>query len=102
MEVTFDIKEIAEAIATKVKLVTGVGCEAFASETGAVVVYRYTNIIARVTPLFGSIYVAPVGGAFHGGPVEISEEAHTVNDLREIGAAIDEAIMRVTSAAVEL
>ena len=102
MEVKINIKEIAEAIATEVEQVTGVDCEAFANETGAVVVYRCTKLIARITPLFGAVYVAPVGGVFDDEPVEMPIEARTVNGLKEIAAALDEANIRVISAAAKL
>lgn len=101
MEVTFESNEIAEAIAMKVEQVTGLDCEAYDNKTGSVVVYNSKRVIARITPLFSVIYVAPVGGLFDGEIVEIPTEARTVNDLREIAAAMDEANIRAISAAVK-
>lgn len=100
MEVKINSKEIAAAIATKVEQVTGLDCETFANDTSAVIVLNHTKVIARITPLFSAVDVAPVGGAFDGEPVEIPTEARTVNGVKEIAAAMDEANMRVTSAAV--
>lgn len=100
MEVKINSKEIAEAIATKVEQVTGLDCEAYANQAGSVVVYNHTRVIARITPLFSAVDVVPVGGVFDGELVEIPTEARTFYGLKEIAAMMDEANMRVTSAAV--
>ena len=101
MEVTFKSKEVAEAIASKVEAVTGRDCEAYDSQMGSVVIYDRTTVIARLTPQLAVIDVEPVGGLFDGEIVEIPTEARTVNDLREIAAALDEANMRAISSAVK-
>lgn len=100
MEVKINSKEVAEAIAAKVEQVTGLDCEAFANETGSVVVYNHTKVIAQITPLFSVMDVTPVGGVFDGETVCIPLEAETIYGLRELTETYDEAAMRVTSAAV--
>lgn len=101
MEVKINSEEIAEAIATKVEQVTGLDCEAFANQIGSIVVYNRTQVIARITTLFNAVDVVPVGGAFDGEPVEIPTEARTFYGLKEIAAIMDEANVRVISAAVK-
>lgn len=100
MEVKINSKEIAEAIAVKVEQVTGLACEAFTNQNGAIVLYNHTQVIARITPLLGVVDVTPVGGVFDGEPVTIPTEASTFYGLKEIAAMMDEANMRATSAAV--
>ena len=101
MEVTIKSNEIAEAIAMKVEEVTGRDCEAYDNKTGSVVIYNRTTVIARLTTMFAVIDVEPVGGLFDGEIVEIPTEARTVNGLREIAVALDEANVRAISAAVK-
>lgn len=100
MEVKLNSKEVAEAIAEKVEQVTGMDCEAFANETGSVIVYNHTKVIAQITPLFSVMDVVPVGGVFDGETVCIPLKAETIYGLREFTETYDEAAMRVTSAAV--
>ena len=101
MEVKINSKEIAEAIAAKVEQVTGHDCEAFTNETGSVVVYHRTQVIAQITPLFSVMDVTPVGGLFDGETVCIPLKAETICGLRELTTTYDEAAMRVISAAVK-
>ena len=100
MHITINSKEVAEAIATKVEQVTGMNCEAFTNETGSVVVYDSTKVIAQITPLFSVMDVVPVGGVFDGETVCIPLEAETIDGFMEFVKTYDEAAMRVTSAAV--
>lgn len=100
MEVKTNSKEVAEAIATKVEQVTGLDCEAFANETGSVVIYDHTQVIARITPLFDVMDVTPVGGLFDGETVCIPLKAETIHGVKELAETYDEATMRVMSAAV--
>ena len=102
MEVKINSKEIAEAIAAKVEQVTGLDCEVFAYQDGAVIVHDHTKVIALIAPmLFGVVDVTPVGGVFEGESVEIPTKARTVNGIQEIAHAMDEANVRVISAAVK-
>lgn len=101
MEVKINSKEIAEAIAEKVEQVTGHDCEAFTNETGAVVVYNRTQVIAQITPLFDVMDVEPVGGLFNGKTVCIPLRAKTIYGIKELANTYDEAAMRVISAAVK-
>lgn len=99
MEVKIESKEIAGAITAMVEQCTGLDCEVFANQIGSVVVYNRTQVVARITSLFDEVDVEPVGGVFSGEIVEIPIRAKTVDELREIATALDEAGMRVTSAA---
>ena len=101
MEVKINSKEIAEAIAAKVEQVTGLDCEAFSNETGSVVVYNRTQVIAQITPLFNVTDVTPFGGLFDGETVCIPLEAETIYGIKELTETYDEAAMRVISAAVK-
>lgn len=100
MEIKINSKEIAEAIATKVEQVTGLDCEAYTNQTGSIVVYNHTRVIARITPIINVVDVVPVGGVFDGETVCIPLKAETIYGLRELTETYDEAAMRVTSAAV--
>lgn len=100
MEVKINSKEVAEAIAAKVEQVTGHDCEAFANETGSVVVYHHTQVIAQITPLFSVMDVEPVGGLFDGETVCIPLEAETIGGIREIVNTMDRATSHVLNAAM--
>lgn len=100
MNIEFTSKEIAEAIAERIKEVTGERCEAFSNATGSVITLHDT-MIARITPLFSIMNVVPLDGPFRREITEIPLEAKTVNELREIAHAIDEAISHVLSAAAD-
>lgn len=100
MEVTINSREVAEAIAAQVGQTTGIDCEAFANESGSVVVFDGTTVIARVAQLFSVVDVSPIGGLFDGEIVSIPTEARTVNSIREIGAALDRAAAHVLNAAM--
>ena len=99
MEVTFTSKEVADAIATRIDQATGMDCETFSNQIGSVLVLHGTTVIARITPLPSVIDVGPVGGTFNGEVTEIQRETRTVNGLREIARALDEAMAHVLSAA---
>ena len=101
MEVSLTSKEVAETIAAQVEQSTGLDCEAFTGETGAVVVLHRTAVIAQVTPLFSVMYVTPVGGPFDGESAEVPLEVKTVDGLREMARSIDEAASHVLSAAMD-
>lgn len=101
MEVSLTDKEVAETIATQVEQSTGLDCEAFTSETSAVVVLHRTTVIAQVTPLFSVMYVTPIGGLFDGESTEVPLEAETVDGLREMARSIDEAASHVLNAAMD-
>ena len=101
MEVKINSQEIAEAIAAKVEQVTGLDCEAYTNQVGAIIVHNLTQVIARVTPLISTVEVTPIGGTFDGEPIAIPAEARTINGLKEIADAMDDANMRAISAAVK-
>lgn len=79
---------------------TGTDCEAFSNDVGSVVIYNHTELIARITPLFSGVDVAPLRGPFVGHITEVPYNAWTLNDLREIGHAMDEATSHVLNAAL--
>lgn len=99
MNIEFTSKEVAKAIAKNIEEATGEYCEAFSNATGSIITLHDT-MIARITPLFGAMDVAPLDGPFRCEITEIPLEAKTVNELREIAHAIDEAASHVLSAAV--
>lgn len=99
MHIEFTSKEIAEAIAEEIEEATGECCEASSNATGSVVTLHDT-MIARITPLFSVMDVAPLEGPFRCEITEIPLGAETVNGLREIGHAIDKAALHVLAAAV--
>ena len=101
MEVSLKSKEIADTIASRVEQATGLDCEAFANDTGSVIVFRTGAVIARITPLFSVMDVTPVGGSFDGEDVEVPLEARTVDGLRKMVRSIDEAAAHVLSAAMD-
>lgn len=100
MEVKINSKEVAEAIAAKVEQIAPFDCEAYANETGSVVVYDHTQVIAQITPLFSVMNVEPVGGLFDGETVRIPLEAETIGGIREIVNTIDKATSHVLNAAM--
>ena len=101
MQVKINSKGIAQAMAAKVKQVTGLDCEAYTNQVGSIVVYNLTQVIALVTPLISTIEVTPVGGVFDGKPVAIPAGARTVDGLKEIADAMDDANVRAISAAIK-
>ena len=102
MNVTINTKEVAEAIAMQVAQSTGFDCEAFTNDTGAVIVYRSRTVIARITELFHIIDVAASSSPSNVNDTEIPTETRTIDGLREIARALDEAIVNVTRAATDL
>lgn len=99
MHIELTGEEVAKVIAEQIEEATGEFCEASSNATGPVITQRDT-MIARITPLFNVMDVAPFDGPFRGEITEIQLEAETVNGLREIGHAIDEAASHVLAAAV--
>lgn len=92
-------REVAETIAAHVAQTTGTHCETFTNNVAAVILH-HTQVIARITPLFSVIAVAPIGGTFAGEVTEIPLEARTIDGVREIANALDEATSHVLSAAM--
>ena len=99
MEVTITSKEVAEAIAAHVAQTTGTHCETFTNDVAAVILH-HAQVIARITPLFSVIAVAPIGGTFAEEITEIPLEARTIDGIREIAQALDKATSHVISAAM--
>lgn len=100
-EVKLTGKEVADTIAAQVEQATGLDCEAYANEAGAVVVFRHTTVIARISPLFDIMDGTPVGGTFDGENVEVPLEVRTVDGLRQMARSIDEAASHALSAAMD-
>ena len=100
MNITIKSKDVTELIVAEVECATGKDCEVFTNETGSVVIYDHTEAIARVTPLFDVIDVAPLRGSFVGEITDIPFEAETVGGLREIAHALDKATSHVLNAAL--
>lgn len=99
MNIEITSKDVAEAIAKQVEEATGEYCDAFSNATGSVIAMHDT-MIARITPLFSVMDVAPFDGPFRCETTEIPLEARSVDGLREIAHAIDEATSHVLAAAV--
>ena len=99
MQIEITSKDVAKAIAQQIEQATGEDCEAFSSSTGSVVIL-HTTMIARITPPFSVMDVAPTDGPFRGEITEIPLEARSVSELMEMAHAIDEAALHVTAAAV--
>lgn len=100
MHITITGEEVAKTIAAGVEQTTGKTCEAFTNETGSVVVCDRNTVIARVTPLFSVIDVAPLCGPFVCDITEVPFDAWNIDDIREIANALDTAISHVTNAAL--
>lgn len=99
MNIQITSEEVAKAIAQQVSQAIGEDCEAFSNSVGSVVIL-HTTMIARITPLFSVMYVAPTDGPVRGEITEVPLEARSVSELREIAHAIDEAASHATAAAV--
>lgn len=99
MNIQITSKDVAKAIAQQVEQAISENCEAFSSSVGSVVILR-TTMIARITPLFSAMDVAPTDGPFRGEITEVPLEARSVSELMEIAHAIDEAALHATAAAV--
>ena len=100
MELTIKSKEVAEAIAVNVEQATSKDCEAFTNEVCSVVVYKQTQVIARITSMFSVLDVEPIGGLFSGEVIEIPREARTLSGIQEIAHDMDKAISHVLNAAI--
>lgn len=98
MEVKIESNEVAEAIAARVEGMTGKGCEVFTNAIGESVICHLTTVIARITPVYGCVYVMPFGGTFDGEIVSVPLEAETLGGLREIPNALDRATSYVINA----
>lgn len=68
---------------------TGMACEAFPNETGSAVIHDHTAAIARATPLFPVIDVAP-----------LAEIPLAVRTMQEAAHAPDTATSHVPNAAL--
>lgn len=99
MQIEITSKDVAKAIAQQIEQATGEDCEAYSNVGGSVVIMHNT-MIARITPLFSVMDVAPTAGPFRCEITEIPMEASTVSELMEIAHAIDEATSHVLAAAV--
>ena len=99
MKVTITSKDVAETITALVAQTTGTRCETSTNDV-ATVILHHTQAIARITPLSSVIAVAPIGGTFEGEITEIPLEARTIDGIREIAHALDEAASHVLSAAM--
>lgn len=75
-------------------------CEVFTNETGSVIIYDHTKAIARVTPLFDVIDVAPLCGPFVGHITDVPLAVSTFNDMKEAASALDTATSHVLNAAL--
>ena len=100
MHIEFKSKEVAEAIATQVGKAIGCECGVFTDDDGDAVILHHTTVIARIDTLYDVIGVVPSGGTFSCELTEIRRETRTLDGLREIGHAIDEAGAHVISAAL--
>lgn len=99
MNIEITSKDVAKVIAQQIEQTTGENCEAFSNPVGSAVIMHNT-MIARITPLFNVVDVAPLDGPFRCEITEIPMEASTVSGLMEIAHAIDEATLHVLAAAV--
>lgn len=99
MQIEITSKDVAKAIAQQIEQATGENCETFSNRDGSVVI-MHTTMLARITPLFSVMDVAPTAGPFRGESTEIPLEARSVNGLMEIAHAIDETVSHVIAAAV--
>lgn len=97
MNIEITSKDVAKAIAQQVEQAIGENCEAFSNRDGSAVI-MHTTMLARITPPFSVMDAAPTAGPFVGCITEIPLEARSVDGLREIGHAIDEAALHVTAA----
>lgn len=98
MNIKLTSKETAKAIAKDIEEATGEHCETFSNATGSIIT-QHNTIIARIIPLFNVMDVAPLDGPFRDEITKIPSEAKTINELRKIAHAIDEAATHVLSAA---
>ena len=100
MEITIKGEDVAEFVAAETEEATGAACEVFSNDAGSVVVCERTTVIARVTPLFSVIDVAPLRGPFIGDVTEVPLEAETIGGLREMVGALNRAASHVIGAAM--
>lgn len=100
MDITITGKDVAESIAAEIAQATGTDCEAVIGEVDSLVIYHHTAAIARVTPLYSVIAVAPLSGLFAGEITEIPDEARTLSGMREVAHTLEEATAHVLSAAM--
>jgi len=100
MNITITGDDVAKSIAAEIEQATGTHCEAFANDTGSVVIYDNIAAIARVTPLSSVIDVAPLCGPFRCEITEVPLAVQTFNDMREAARALDTATSHVLNAAL--
>lgn len=100
MNITITDKDVAKSIATEIGKATGMACEVFTNETGSVIIYDHTKAVARVTPLFDVIDVAPLCGPFVSHITDVPLAVSTFNDMKETAHALDDATSHVLNAAL--
>lgn len=100
MHITITGKDVAESIATEIGMTTGRACEVFTNKTGSVIIYDHTKAVARVTPLFDVIDVAPLCGPFVGDITDVPLAVSTFKGMKEAASALDTATSHVLNAAL--
>lgn len=100
MHITITGKDVAESIATEIGKTTGMACEVFTNKTSSVIIYDHTKAVARVTPLFDVIDVAPLCGPFVGHITDVPLAVSTFDDMREAASALDMATSHILNAAL--
>lgn len=100
MHITITGKDVAKSIATEIGMATGMACEVFTNETGSVIIFDHTKAIARVTPLFDVIDVAPLCGPFVGHITDVLLAVSTFDDMKKAASALDEATSHILNAAL--
>lgn len=91
---------MAKSIATEIGMATGMACEVFSNDTGSVIIYDHTKTIARVTPLFDVIDVAPLCGPFVGHITDVPLAVQSFDDMNEAAHALNEATSHALNAAL--
>lgn len=100
MHIAITSEEVAKVIASEIEQATGMDCKAYSNETGSVVVYDRHTVIARITELFSVVAVAQLCGPFRGDVTEIPLKARTIDNIRDIGHALDTATSHALNAAI--
>lgn len=98
MNITITDKDVAESIATEIQQATGLACEVFSNDTGSVILCDHNTAIARVTPLFSVIDIAPLHGPFVGDITSIPFAVSTFKGMKEAAHALDTATSHVLNA----
>lgn len=100
MNITITDEDVAKSIAAEVEQATGTHCEVFTNETGSVILYNHTQVIARTTPLFSVIDVAPLAGPFRCEITEIPLAVQTFSGIKKVANALNTATSHVLNAAL--